>query len=102
MPIGMKLARYAFLPLLALAANEPRLAPDERQWRREVRSTWLRFVVLLILVATLTLAKRHDDLLVHANLFAGYGCAAVASGITVTRQLGSLAPVNRSGQLSNE
>lgn len=73
----MKLTPYECFSLLALAANEPWLTPDERQWRREVRSAWLRLVVLLILVATLTVAKRHDDLLVHANLLVGYGCVTL-------------------------
>lgn len=69
----MRLALYGFFSYLALAANEPRLAPDERRWRREVRSAWLRLAVLLILAATLTVAKRHDDLFVHADLLVGYG-----------------------------
>jgi|LNAP01.1.fsa_nt_gb adenylate cyclase len=59
--------------MLGLGANEPDLTGEERRWRREMRSAWLRGVVFLILVATLSVAKQHDSLYAHANLIVSYG-----------------------------
>ena len=38
-----------------------------------MRSAWLRVVVFLILVATLSVAKQHDSLYAHASLIVSYG-----------------------------
>ena len=59
--------------MLDLGATEPDLTSEDRRWRREMRSAWLRLVAFLILVATLLVAKQHDSLYAHANLVVSYG-----------------------------
>ncbi len=59
--------------MLGLGANEPDLAGEERRWRREMRSAWLRGVVFLILVATLSVARQYDSLYAHTSLVVSYG-----------------------------
>lgn len=59
--------------MLDLGANDPDLTHEERRWRRELRSAWLRVVALLILVGTLSVAQRHDDPYAHVDLVVSYG-----------------------------
>jgi adenylate cyclase len=57
--------------------NDPDLAGEEHRWRREMRSAWLRGVVFLILVATLSVAEQNDGLYAHAYLVVSYGVATL-------------------------
>lgn len=68
---------------LGLAAEEPTLSSDERRWRREARSGWLRLSVLGILIVNLWVGEHGGNLLVHAHVVVGYAIAtAVALALT--------------------
>lgn len=62
-----------------LASAEPTISRDERRWRREARSAWLRLAVLLILLANLLAGEPHGNLLVHANVLSVYAVATAAA-----------------------
>lgn len=63
--------------MLGFAAHEPNLTGEQRRWRRERRSAWLRLVVLVILVVNLGFAGGYESVLVHANVALGYGIATL-------------------------
>jgi adenylate cyclase len=72
---------------LGIGRDEPALSVDERRWRREARSAWLRVAVFGILVANLLMGEHGGNLLLHANVVVGYGLAtALALGLALTRQ----------------
>jgi adenylate cyclase len=72
---------------LGIGRDEPALSVEERRWRREVRSAWLRLGVFGILIANLLLGEHGGNLLVHANVVVGYGLATVlALGLAHTRR----------------
>ncbi len=72
---------------LGIGRDEPALSADERRWRREIRSAWLRLAVFAILVANLLLGEHGGNLLVHANVVVGYGLAtALALGFALSRR----------------
>lgn len=72
---------------LGLAEEEPGLTRDERRWRREARSAWLRLAVLLILVVNLLVGEHHGNLVVHANVLVGYALATtVALALALARR----------------
>ncbi len=64
---------------LGLGSTEPAISREERRWRREARSAWLRLAVLLILLANLLAGEPHGNLLVHANVLGAYTLATVAA-----------------------
>ncbi len=61
--------------MLGLAAYKASLTDEQRRWRVETRSAWLRLIVLAILAVNLALAPGDRSLLVHANVVVGYGMA---------------------------
>ncbi len=72
---------------LGLAAEEPGLSTEERRWRRETRSGWLRLAVVVILIINLLVDGHEDNLLVHANVLVGYAAAtALALGLALARR----------------
>lgn len=73
--------------LLGLAADEPGLTSDERRWRREARSGWLRLSVLGILIVNLWVGEHGGNLLVHAHVIVGYATAtALALGLALAKR----------------
>ncbi len=60
---------------LGIGRDEPALTVDERRWRRETRSAWLRLGVFGILVINLLMGEYGGNLLLHANVVIGYGLA---------------------------
>lgn len=63
--------------MLGWATYEAALSDEQRRWRVERRSAWLRLISLAILAANLALAPGHGTILVHANVIVGYGLATV-------------------------
>jgi hypothetical protein len=51
-----------------LRTEQPGRTGEERRWRWEARSAWLRLAVLLILVANLWAGEEHANLFVHLNV----------------------------------
>ena len=47
------MAKRLSLTALNLAGDEPGLTVEQRRWRREVRASWLRLAVFVILIANL-------------------------------------------------
>ena len=73
--------------MLGLAANEPDLTGEERRWRRETRSAWVRLVALVILVINLMVGEHASSILVHANVIIGYGLATfLALGLALAKR----------------
>lgn len=73
--------------MLGLAANEPDLTSEERRWRRERRSAWVRLVALVILVINLMVGEHASGILIHANVIIGYGLATLlALGLALARR----------------
>ena len=73
--------------MLGLAAHEPGLPPEERRWRRESRSAWLRLVALVVLIVNLMVGEHGDDVLVHAHVVVGYALATfLALGLATSRR----------------
>lgn len=56
---------------------EADLTADERRWRREVRSAWLRLAVLAILAISLMTAEHEGNLVVHATVVGAYALATI-------------------------
>ena len=50
---GIRMAKRLSLTALNLAGDEPGLTVEQRRWRREVRVSWLRLAVFIILIANL-------------------------------------------------
>jgi adenylate cyclase len=50
---GIRMAKRLSLTALNLAGDEPGLTVEQRRWRREVRASWLRLAVFIILIANL-------------------------------------------------
>lgn len=50
---GIGMAKWLSLTTLNLAGDEPGLTVEQRRWRREVRASWLRLAVFVILIANL-------------------------------------------------
>jgi adenylate cyclase len=72
---------------LKLADEEPDLSVNDREWRHERRSAWLRLAVLVILTLNLLLGEHGGNILVHANVLGGYALAtAVALALSLTRR----------------
>lgn len=72
---------------LGIGRDEPALSADERRWRREMRSAWLRLGVFGSLIINLLVGEHGGNLLVHANVIIGYGLAtAVALSFALARQ----------------
>lgn len=63
--------------MFGLAANEPDLTSEERRWRRETRSAWLRLIALVILVVNLMVGEHGDGILIHAHVVLAYGGATL-------------------------
>lgn len=72
---------------LGIGRDEPALTADERRWRREVRSAWLRLAVFAILIVNVLMGEHGGSLFVHANVVVGYGLAtALALGFALGRR----------------
>ena len=65
--------------MLALASQETVLTGEQRRWRRERRSAWLRLAVLGILVINLGVARYDESVLVYSKVALGYGVATLAA-----------------------
>ena len=76
--------------LFNFAGDETRLTIDERRWHREVRSSWLRLIVLIILIINLLVGEREGNLLFHVNVIAGY---TAATGISLVLALTRRGPL---------
>lgn len=73
--------------LFALAFNEPVLTDEERRWRRERRSAWLRLAAYVILVGNLAVREHESSGFVHLNIVATYGAATLlALGFALLRR----------------
>lgn len=57
---------------LSLASGEAGLSPEDRRWRREARSGWLRLSVFVILVVNLLVGEHGGNLQIHAHVILGY------------------------------
>ena len=72
---------------IGLAFAEPAISWEERRWRREVRSAWLRLAALLILLANILAGESHGNLRVHTNVLSAYTFAtAVALALALSRR----------------
>jgi adenylate cyclase len=70
-----------------LSTEELGLTGEERHWRREARSAWLRLAVLAILVANLWAGEEHANLFVHLTVVSVYALAtAMAIGVALVRR----------------
>jgi adenylate cyclase len=76
--VGMVTSKLSVIGL-GLGSTEPAISREERRWRREARSAWLRLAVLLILLANLLAGEPHGNLLVHANVLGAYTLATAAA-----------------------
>ncbi len=73
--------------MFGLAANEPDLTGEERRWRREARSAWLRLVALVIFVINLMVGEHAGSILIHANVVVGYSLATfLALGLALAKR----------------
>lgn len=72
---------------LSLAADEAALSTEERRWRREARSGWLRLSVFVILVVNLLVGEHDGNLRVHAHVILGYAfVTSLALALALLRQ----------------
>lgn len=70
-----------------LTTEAPGLTGEERRWRRDARSAWLRLAVLAILVANLWAGEEHANFFVHLNAVGVYALATVAAiGLALARR----------------
>lgn len=73
--------------VFGLAADEPDLTSEERRWRRETRSAWLRLVAFVILVVNLMVGEHDYNILIHVHVVLGYGVATfLALGLALARR----------------
>jgi adenylate cyclase len=71
---------------LGFAGYEPELTVEERRWRREARSAWLRLAVLGILIVNLLVGEHRGNPTVHEVVVGTYALATVlALGLVLTR-----------------
>jgi adenylate cyclase len=73
---------------LGVAADEPSVSAEERRWRRDARSAWLRLAVLGILVANLLVGEHDGNLLVHSHVVGGYAIATALALILAQARRG--------------
>lgn len=71
-----------------LAMNEAGLSTEERRWRREKRSAWLRLLVLAVLVLNLLASQHGESVLVHGQVIGGYGLATIVALILALKRTG--------------
>jgi len=63
--------------MFELAANELRVAGDDRRWGRETRSGWLRLAVLAILILMLSLGETEANALFHTSVVGAYALTSL-------------------------
>jgi adenylate cyclase len=73
---------------LGVAADESILSAEERRWRREARSAWLRLGVLGVLIANLLMGEHDGNLLVHNRVVGGYAIATALALILAQARRG--------------
>ena len=67
--------------------TEASLSADERRWRREARSAWLRLAVLAILAVSLMTGEHHGNPVVHATVVSAYALAtSLALALALVRR----------------
>ena len=72
---------------LGIGRDEAALSVEERRWRREIRSAWLRLAVFAILAVNLLMGEHGGNFAVHASVVVGYGLATgLALGLALARQ----------------
>lgn len=69
---------------LSIGDAEVGLSADERRWRREARSSWLRLAVLAVLIVSLAKGEHEGNYVVHATVVSGY---ALATGLALVLAL---------------
>jgi adenylate cyclase len=69
------LEKLSSLTALGRTLDEPSLTDQERRWRREARSAWLRLAALFILIVNLMVGEHDTSLAVHANVTTSYALA---------------------------
>lgn len=74
--------------MFALATNEAGLSLEERRWRREIRSAWLRLLVFAVLVLNLMASRHGENLLVHAQVIGWYVIATVVALLLAWKRRG--------------
>lgn len=73
--------------MFGLATYEAGLTSEERRWRRERRSAWLRVLAFWVLVFNLQAGSHGESILVHAHVVVGYGLATLlALGLALARR----------------
>lgn len=53
------------------------ISPEQREWRRESRSAWLRLAVLVILIANLSTSEHGQNVVLHSKAILAYGVITV-------------------------
>jgi adenylate cyclase len=71
-----------------LATNEAGLSADQRRWRREIRSAWLRLLAFAVLVVNLMASQHGESVLVHVQVIGGYGLATVVALMLALKRRG--------------
>lgn len=71
-----------------LATNEAGLSTEERRWRRETRSAWLRLLAFAVLVLNLLASQHGESVLVHGQVIGGYGLATVVALVLALKRTG--------------
>lgn len=69
--------------------NATDLSPVQRQWRIELRSAALRWMVLLILIFNLLVGEHNGKFSIHSNVITGY---ALATGLALILVMTDKAP----------
>lgn len=77
---GIRMAKRLSLTALNLAGDEPGLTVEQRRWRREVRASWLRLAVFVILIANLFAQGARGGAFLPFMI----GAYALATGISLT------------------
>lgn len=70
------------------ATNEAGLSTNERRWRRELRSAWLRLLVFAVLVLNLLASQHGESVLVHGQVIGGYGLATMVALLLALKRTG--------------
>jgi len=71
-----------------VATNEAGLSTGERRRRREMRSAWLRLLVLAVLVLNLLASQHGTSILVHWQVIGAYGLATIVAVLLSIRRTG--------------